>query len=245
MINHATDFSDEEYVIPQLRAPQLFFCRPQGVGAMVPLRTKMLVNRATTVQLMQSTPLGGASSPARANSGLVGSDVMIRVSSKFESKGSSNVLSGGSQDALYFYEGDSNCGTQEPLAQFASGSSRKLDSFAERFRLELARTRKRKEVSLEDCIIPPDLARDDRLSRPLLCDVPFVIAPDAVIGLDSGGKYRPAEMDACAALVSLGGLSTGQAHSAARSVSNSRLLVHFSASRPDSFRCLLHTAVNA
>ena len=186
----------------------------------------MLVNRATTVQLMQSTPLGGASSPARANSGLVGSDVMIRVSSKFESKGSSNVLSGGSQDALYFYEGNSNCGTQEPLAQFASGSSRKLDSFAERFRLELALTRKRKEVSLEDCIIPPDLARDDRLSRPLLCDVPFVIAPDAVIGLDSGGKYRPAEMDACAALVSLGGLSTGQAHSAARSVSNSR---------PDSF----------
>ena len=42
MINHAADFPDEEYVIPQLRAPQLFFCQPQGVGvgAMVPLRKK-------------------------------------------------------------------------------------------------------------------------------------------------------------------------------------------------------------
>ena len=40
MMNHATDSSDEEYVIPQLRAPQLFFCQPQGVGAMVPIRKK-------------------------------------------------------------------------------------------------------------------------------------------------------------------------------------------------------------
>ena len=145
------------------------------------------------------------------------------------------MLSGGLQDALYSCKGDSDCGTEVPLVQFASGSSRKLNSFAERFRLELARTRKRKEVSLEDCIIPPDLARDDRLSRPLLCDVPFVFAPDAVIGIDSGGKYRPAELDACSALVSLGGLSTGQTHSAARLASNSRLLMHFSASRLDSF----------
>ena len=38
MMDHATDSSGEEYVIPQLRAPQLFFCQPEGVGAMVPLR---------------------------------------------------------------------------------------------------------------------------------------------------------------------------------------------------------------
>ena len=145
------------------------------------------------------------------------------------------MLTGGSVDALYSCEGGSDCDTEVPLAQSASSSSRKLSSFAQRFRLEWAQTRKRKEVSLEDCIILPDLPRDERLSRPLLCDVPFVLAPDAVIGIGGGEKYRPAEMDACSALVSLGGFSTSQIHSAARLTSSSRLLVHFSASRPDSF----------
>ena len=127
-----------------------------------------------------------------------------------------------------------NCDTGVPLTQPASSSSRKLASFAQRFRLELNQKRKQEQVSLEDCILA-DLPRDDRLSRPLLCDVPFVLASSAEVGIGSGEKYRPAEMDTCSALMSLGGTSKPIEQQNVSGLSSSRLLVHFSTPRSDSF----------
>ena len=56
---YAADSSDEEYQIPQLRAPQLFFCQPEeAVGAMVPPRRKLMMNRGTEVPLTQPASSG-------------------------------------------------------------------------------------------------------------------------------------------------------------------------------------------
>ena len=128
-----------------------------------------------------------------------------------------------------------NCDTGVPLTQPASSSSRKLASFAQRFRLELNQKRKQEQVSLEDCILA-DLPRDDRLSRPLLCDVPLVLASSAEVGIGSCEIDRLAEVDACSALMSLGGTSNSiEQQNILGGLSSSRLLVHFSTPRPGSF----------
>ena len=143
--------------------------------------------------------------------------------------------SSGSLDALDLCEGGSDRDTEVPLTQPASRGSRKLASFAQRFRLdELNQQRKQKQASLEDCI-PADLPRDERLSRPLLCDVPLVLASSAEVGIGSCEIGRLAEMDACSALMSLGGTSNSTEQQNVPGLSSSRLLVHFSTPRPDSF----------
>ena len=108
MMEHATDSSGEEYQIPQLRAPQLFFCQPERVGIMVPPRRKLLMNRDTKVPLTQPMSLGNLSSLARANTASVGSGVTIHGSSEHESRESSGMPSGGSLDALDSCEGGSD-----------------------------------------------------------------------------------------------------------------------------------------
>ena len=100
--------------------------------------------------------------------------------------------------------------TEVPFAQPASSGSRRLASFAERFRLELNQQRKQKQASLEDGI-PADLPRNDRLSRPSLCDVPLALSSSAEVGI--GNR----EIDHLAEMI-LGGISNPITQQSARAI---------------------------